>query len=468
MNQNQEVTTANEDVSKQNPLTPSSWVRDINLINRLILSNNVVITALSEKGGGKTTFIHLLERNLDPDIKCVIIDGNESRHKIIFSELMQDNFHGSLAKKVDFEAYSKIINSEKKHVVLCIDNAHRLDEPFLLVILRAVKNQSDSPYFHVALFAEFSIINHLMQFKSMGYEEYIYSFNLGALNEIETSTYLKLLYKQDKHFFNRLTKQQIKTYYDYTEGLISEINATYKDFSLISAKTGLKQPKKWRLSKLAVSFVVVLLGTGFLLQGINNSRVINAPPIRHLFSKIIKPQHSAILTVAPEAAILHSSVTSIPSIKPHQTNFDSLQSSIASLSWPMPIPQRFPPSQIVPVPLAFFSSKPLSYASVVPSIPKRLFHPNTSAKMSKYTIQVMASRNVLPLQKLIKQNAKLPKLFQYKIYENTSNHWYILTIGDFSNVADAHRALQRISSGLSKHKPWIRRVNSSLMNRNIG
>jgi hypothetical protein len=54
-------------------LKPGSWLEKVDLINHLILFSNVLITVLSEKEGGKSSFGTLLQANLDPQIKSVSV-----------------------------------------------------------------------------------------------------------------------------------------------------------------------------------------------------------------------------------------------------------------------------------------------------------------------------------------------------------------------------------------------------------
>ncbi|HGF0880173.1 TPA: ATP-binding protein, partial [Legionella pneumophila] len=136
---------------------PGAWLAKVDFINHLILFNNVLITILSEKEGGKTCFNSLLKSHLNQQIKSVSFKAkppfdsqdiiNEFARQLHLNN--KDNNIGSLAAQ---------INERKTHVLLIIDDAHHLPESFIKEVMIIIKNQEDFGFFHLCLISDYSIV----------------------------------------------------------------------------------------------------------------------------------------------------------------------------------------------------------------------------------------------------------------------------------------------------------------------
>lgn len=128
-------------------LKPESWLSKIEFINHLILFNNTLITVLSEKAGGKTSFASLLQENLDPQINPLVITIKApcNREGIISS--IADQFHLKQDEHTDMSSLVAQINERRAHVLLMIDDAQHLPEVFIKEVMLAIKNQENFNFF---------------------------------------------------------------------------------------------------------------------------------------------------------------------------------------------------------------------------------------------------------------------------------------------------------------------------------
>ena len=129
---------------------PGTWLNKVDFVNHLVLFNNVLITVLAEKEGGKTSFSQLLELHLDKQIKPVSISitapcNTKELIKNICSEL-----HLNHDAKTKAASVVKQINERKAHVLLIIDDAQNLPEELIKEMLTEIKAQEEFGYFQVS------------------------------------------------------------------------------------------------------------------------------------------------------------------------------------------------------------------------------------------------------------------------------------------------------------------------------
>ena len=73
----------------------------------------------------------------------------------------------------------------------------------------------------------------------------------------------------------------------------------------------------------------------------------------------------------------------------------------------------------------------------------------------KYTIQIMANRNQSVLDTFVQKNQLTGQANKYS-YQYKNKTWYGLSMGVYSNVSEANKALNRLPPALRDHKPWVR------------
>ena len=136
-------------------LKPDSWLSKIEFINHLILFNNTLITVLSEKAGGKTSFASLLQEHLDPQINPLLITIKApcNREDIITS--IAEQFHLKQDEHTDMSSLVAQINERRAHVLLLIDDAQHLPEVFIKEVMLAIKNQEGFNFFNICLFSDY-------------------------------------------------------------------------------------------------------------------------------------------------------------------------------------------------------------------------------------------------------------------------------------------------------------------------
>ncbi|MDI1352305.1 MAG: ATP-binding protein, partial [bacterium] len=169
---------------------PATWLAKIDFINHLILFNNVLITVLSEKNGGKTSFTTLLQSNLDDQIKSIFMTIKPpcDREQIISD--MAAQLHLNYDSDADLANLAKQINERKAHVLLIIDDAHHLPEALITEMMWVIKNQEDFGFFHLCLVSDYSIIATLNNLAVDPFNNLIHSIELSSLNENETRIYV--------------------------------------------------------------------------------------------------------------------------------------------------------------------------------------------------------------------------------------------------------------------------------------
>lgn len=126
---------------------PGSWLSKIDFINHLILFNNVLITVLAEKEGGKSSFNTLLQSNLDQQIKSVSITMKPS---LKLEDILKDFAHQLNLDSDENPRLSSLvnqINERKAHVLLLIDDAQNLPESFIKEAMQEIKNQENFSFF---------------------------------------------------------------------------------------------------------------------------------------------------------------------------------------------------------------------------------------------------------------------------------------------------------------------------------
>ncbi|MGL6028952.1 MAG: ATP-binding protein, partial [Legionella sp.] len=239
---------------------PGSWLAKIDFINHLILFNNVLITVLSEKEGGKTSFGQLLRSNLDQQIKSVTTTVEAPYNRAQMISLIATELHLNYDMETNLHSLVAQINERKAHVLLSIDNAQNLSEAFIKELLVAIKNQGDFGFFHACLISDYSVIASLNQLTAEHFSNLVHTIEIGPLNESETKTYTNQRALSSPLFDKPLSDVSLKKFYELTKGNLAKINSSLDEFMVKSSK--IKPRKKFVMLKNASMAISAALVAG--------------------------------------------------------------------------------------------------------------------------------------------------------------------------------------------------------------
>lgn len=431
-------------------LKPESWLSKIQFINHLILFNNVVITVLSEKQGGKTSFATLLQNNLDPQIKLLhmTVKAPCSREAII--EDIATHFHLKLDPHTDISSLVAQINERRAHVVLMIDDAQHLPEIFIKEVMLAIKNQENFSFFHLCLISDYSVVAALNSLSASFFNDLVHNIELGDLTESEARTYV-LQRAMATHLITKpLSDSQLKQFYQLTKGNVAKINSHLESFVFNCAN---KSPNSTLdlIKKFSLP-VGIALASGAACMFLTNAYMQEEP--------VTKP----IVAKKPEILISHIASwqdSSTRQLVEHtlaaKQNLDLLNKGLSDEA--IAIADKA-------VSYAKAKAESQTFAKAQPqkqqSIANNGTHKTTTtADLEKrYTVQLVASPDKVDMQRYIKNNKLLYSTAKLNHYRENNVTWYVLTIGEYSNMTDAQRSIQRLPPALLKLNPWVRPISS--------
>ncbi len=471
------------DVGGVNPpralFKPGSWLAKIDFINHLVLFNNVLITILSEKEGGKTSFSTLLHNALDQQIKPIFMTVTPpcDEKKIINDVAVQ--LHLNVTAETDLASIAAQINERKAHVLLVIDDAQNLAESFIKDILLAIKNQGDSGFFHVCLVSDYSVVATLNQLAADQFNNLIHTIELGALNENETRTYVLQRALSTSLMSNPLTDTQLKQFYQLTKGNLAKINADLEIF--LNQCATQKQSGKWSALKktsLAVS-AVALVGASYLyFNGASNehqfpeiAKLTDLPPIEHVVSvpevkkELAQEQLDSFIASWQDSSTRQLVHYALPK-KQFLDDLDADEENIntvALVDKVVVIPTVKARKELIETPLpeaqvaAVQKSKQIQIKEIEPV--KVVEKPEIKKSVaSLYTIQLVASHKISDIHRF-KAGNKLFAKAQIRHFTNAKGTWYILTLGEYGSRAVAQASSTRLPPELARLKPWVRPVS---------
>lgn len=476
---------------------PGSWLAKIDFINHLILFNNVLITVLSEKEGGKTSFGQLLRSNLDQQIKSVTTTVEAPYNRAQMISLIATELHLNYDMETNLHSLVAQINERKAHVVLSIDNAQNLSEAFIKELLVAIKNQGDFGFFHACLISDYSVIASLNQLTAEHFNNLVHTIEIGPLNESETKTYTNQRALSSPLFDKPLSDASLKKFYELTKGNLAKINSSLDEFMVKSSK--IKPRKKFVMLKNASMAISAALVAGMSYVYFNdvyrtapapqslaintiNIPTVNIPTVvepaaKELYSEALAQRESHIApwqelsTVQymhyglPKKQFLDDSdddqvttvalvdkVVVIPTFKRQEITAAAELAASEHLAKPV-----IKSSMLVPVVITKRQEQmPKDKVATAKVKPKTATASKVIAK--NYTIQLLASHNIEDINRF-KNSNKLFAQAKVKRFNNDKGNWYILTLGEFTNRKDAQTKLNSLSGAVAKLSPWIRNTS---------
>lgn len=458
-----EESAALHSIVKKTLFNPESWRATIEFINHLILFNNLLITVLAEKEGGKSSFIQLLLDKLDPQIKTCAIE--------VAPHCNPYNLIADMAEKLQLKKESadpwgvlelvKLINAGDAPVLLVMDNAQYLPVILVKEILDSIQSQKPTARFHVCLVSDYSVVTTYNQLAKEVFANSIHTIELGTLNELELKTYVTQKIAGNKLAVKFLAEEQLNQLYKMTGGCLSKINIWLDIVKKESAATS-SQPSKKIISK---NFCLLFLGI-FMLSGLSSvllntqTRALLVDYVNGFFEKNNKtlvadiPLKSHIPWLEEQA--VHQLVYNE---LPKKSVLVSLDEQSVSDTLQGVVDQVFVIPKIDVNQVAQLSTEANSQINEI------VQHNNAQAISEEaealaYTIQLVASHEMSDIERFAREYKQQG---QYTIRQviRDDDSWYILTTGEFHNAGQANDALQKLSTELLKYKPWVR-VTSNL------
>ncbi|RUR17260.1 hypothetical protein ELY21_11105 [Legionella sp. km535] len=454
---------------------PGSWLAKIDFINHLVLFNNVLITLLSEKEGGKTSFSSLLQQNLDQQIKPVFMSIKPPCNE---QEIISDiaaQLHLNASSETSFASIVTQINERKAHVLLIIDDAQNLPESFIKEAMTAIKSQEDFGFFHLCLVSDYSLVAALNQLAVDQYNNLIHTIELGPLNESETRTYMLQRAMAGRLINKPLTDVQFKQFYQFTKGSLAKINSNLESY--IHKCSTQKDTNKMAILKrtsMALGAVAVAGLSYVYFSGISNEerfpQMAQLTTLPSISSVVREIKVARIETPISYIASWQDSSTHqlMHYALPKKQILDDLEegeqelNTVALVDKVVVIPTVKARKELIEMQLpvaqvaAVQESKLVEFKKPEPATLASKPEDQKSGS-NLYTIQLVASHNESDIHRF-RTNNKLFANTKIRHFKNAKGSWYILTYGEYDSRTLAQRTTNQLPPELAKLKPWIRPV----------
>lgn len=456
---------------------PESWLAKISFINHLILFNNMIVSVLSEKNGGKTSFCKLLLSELDGQIKSLAISIEPPCDRASLINLIAQNFYLNVNSTTTLTEIVQQVNERKAHVLLVIDEAHHLPEELMKEFVQIIQSQSNFAFFHLCLVSDYSMVAMLNDILSEKINSAVHMIELENLSMLETSAFLQHKLIKDS-ISTTLTKTQTKQFYQMTKGNIAKINNNISGFLSSPGQSGVMTRLNLKQMALSVSALVVLGVSYFLINpefssnGDAKAPVVATTPklAEHLDSipsiQSLSEQHESQILPMHEASITQLVTNALPK---KQFLDDIVLSSDDENTVPivdrvLVAPKVIKAQLAVPVePLKKVESKQVKVAKAVKKLPLKnkpalaKHSVSTVSDSARYTIQLLASHEAKYLNRLKGQSHL--KHTKIRHFSNAKGVWYVLTVGEYQSKNQAQAQIKKLPKQFAKLNPWVRSVN---------
>lgn len=474
---------------------PGSWLSKIDFINHLILFNNVLITVLSEKEGGKTSFSTLLQNNLDQQIKSVAMTAKAPCDRQEIINHIATQLHLNNDAHTNIQSIVSQVNERKAHVLLIIDDAQHVPESLIKEAMMAIKNQGEFGFFHFCMVSDYSVVASLNNLANEQFNNLIHSIELGALNESETRTYV-LQRAMNARLINRpLSDAQFKQFYQLTKGNLAKINSSLESF-ILKCSEPQKNNKMQLLKRTGIAAsAAIVAGASYLYfnggltleQFPEIAQLTASAPIKDILGDIpVVAQKEELTSVIaswqdsstrqlvhyalPKKQILDDmydeednfntvaivdKVVVIPTVKRTRETLAQAQPDVATLPVVTEHTLAQAPKTVQPNAVNMAKAvKPTKAVKVAKAVKAPVIK---KIKGNVYTIQLVASHRVSDVHRFKRSN-KLFANAKVRHFTNAKGSWYILTLGEFDSRAKAQNKAKTLPADLAKLNPWIRPV----------
>lgn len=456
---------------------PGSWLAKIDFINHLVLFNNVLITVLSEKEGGKTSFSTLVQTNLDQQIKPVFMTAKPPFDEQSIISNIATQLHLNVNPDTNIASIAAQINERKAHVLLVIDDSQNLPESLIKDVLCVIKNQESFGFFHLCLVSDYSLVATLNNLAVGQFDNLIHTIELGPLNESETRTYVLQRAMTASLIHRPLTDAQFKQFYQFTNGNLAKINNSLESFiNKCATQKPSNKLSKFKRTSMAVSLVVAAGVSYFYFSGKYNenrspeiAQLTTTPPIESIVTSL----PPLVQKVQPESFIASWQDSSTRQLVhyalPKKQILDDLDddeekiNTVAIVDKVVVIPSVKARKILIDtqLPVAQTAAVLESKLVKIKGFTANRVAQKTEIKKSTtnlYTIQLAASHKISDIHRF-KAGNKLFANAKIRHFKNAKGDWYILTLGEYDSRSVAQSSTSKLPPEIAKLKPWIRSVS---------
>lgn len=436
-------------------IKPAAWLNKIDFVKQLILSNNILISFLSEEGSGKTTFAHMLQADLDlpPAIQSFLMSASPKVNRVqLLNELGLLIDSSSKSSMAELVAHN---NDLKTHLLVVIDDAHFLPASLIGELLQALHAQTEAVFFHVCLMGDVSLAPCLNQLANGSYVDMIHNIELGLLTENETKTYVMQNMMPAPGAEKMITDERMAQFYQLTEGKLSRINCLMTPFFSHKPQP-VSHHLRWLLHGGIAASVVLAATVGayvWLTLGLQAPPpqieiLASADPIDEPLNvdlrSVVLPFDEAVVRQAIEA----TSMRRLEMTK----NGDDLQTAILP---EVVVDKVVVAPKVISANSQGLVTKPKKQAILVRKVAVIPVLAKTTALERHYTIQIMAGHNKRQLISFAKAH-HLESTSQIRQMQRAGLQWYVLTIGEYAAHDPAKRAVSQLPKDIAQFRPWVR------------
>jgi hypothetical protein len=451
---------------------PASWVTKIDFINHLLLFNNVFLTVLSEKEGGKSTFKTLLQENLESPIKSVAMMATVTSDRESIISDMISHLQLNFTDDTDLKSLVAQVNESKEHLLILIDDAQYLPEYWIKEALEAIKSQGNFGFFHLCLFSDYSIVATLNHLASDQFKNLIHTFDLGLLNEKETRTYILERAIANRLISQPLSDEQQKQFYQLTQGNLAKINNNLESY-ILKQNIQKKGDNKLKLKRVGMALGASIAAGVFAMYFGIFSNVIDKPTST-VSAQITRPPEQLVSQIASwQDSSSHQLVQQSPvKVQILSDSSDAQSNDVALLDKEIVAPKIRENKQVMIRTKSNAATK--SILSVKEQLNKQIKNKQiknaalkkvtatgvTAKAVQKpvaglYTIQLFAAHQKKDIEKFKQTNKLLVKAKMMHV-TNVKGSWYLLTLGEYNSKIQAQQQAKKLPTMLAKLKPWIR------------
>lgn len=462
---------------KKNPaefFVSSTWNEYLDLLPQFLRYCNSLVIIKGKQGVGKTSLVNLFISENNGDANIVFIDSDACSSSESLLKLLHQHF--SAPYDPDSTAdISEQIESQLNHLklnkaprMLIIDNAQHLPLDVRQACLQITQQQTSlETCLPIILIGDDALESHfkaLLTTKTA--ESSLHIMHLPAFNLADTDDYLQASLEKagEAKDESPLNDEDIETIYKASQGVIEKINVSASNLLTVKLEqksTPARLPKKliwWAATLVAIIALLFLY------------RMVSQPPaLTTTFKTPI-----ALRNLAP---VTKPTTTQVGNMEVHTE-----QQKPAAQE---PAPQKVKPIKAVPVPhkttlpaiqkvkttppkkVAEPKARELIHTKAKPDLFNRIMHQKLAIEHQrvlgingkKYTLQLMASKNLHSVEKFIVQHQLQATAMVIKISHHKTS-LYIVLYGIFANRQQAIDNLQQIDPQLQRLKPWPRSYSS--------
>ena len=433
-------------------LQPASWLLTASNIKRLSFDNHPMFVVLGEKSCGKTIFSNLLQSILGPEIKVFSVAVGPLFNRAFFLDQLKVLF--GLEGTCSLAHLIAKTNEAQQHQLLIIDDAHFLSAVFIEEILGELQQLSGNNYFHVCLVSDFLLAPILNRLEKDSYKGMVDTFELGALSEGETKSYVLQNLSPGQSVEKIVTDDLVRQFYQLTAGHLANINLQMHYFFKNNARTSLRNDNFLRRMTIAAGALCVGIGVNYVWHSQDFQSVL-----------------IAFLNQAPPSAAIANAIP-LPQIEPvYQSEIPSYQlASTQQVLLPTPLRRAdlvamdeedsgvdgslVVMDKVVVAPKVI---QPKTKSTTDHEVTSPLSGAHPSVLGNRFTIQLLASHSKNELFRFAALHHLNGKT-KVRTARREGVLWYILTLGEYSERESAKNVVNHLPKDIEQFKPWVRTI----------